>query len=50
MKKKKGFYIGIGLMIRTLIGFSYGNIGLWLLLWLLFLLKTVNNQIKVNKQ
>ena len=28
MKKKKGFYVGIGLMIRTLIGFSYGNIGL----------------------
>ena len=36
MKKKKGFYIGIGLMIGTLIGVSLDNIGLWLSLGLVF--------------
>jgi len=31
MKKKKGFYIAVGLMTGLLIGVYLDNIGLWLL-------------------
>ena len=36
MKQKKGFYIGLGLMVGVLIGVSIDNIGLWLSLGLVF--------------
>ena len=34
MKQKKGFYIGVGLMIGVLIGVYLDNIGLWISLGL----------------
>jgi len=36
MKKKKGFYIAVGLMIGVLIGVYLDNIGLWISLGLVF--------------
>ena len=36
MKKKKGFYIAVGLMTGLLIGVYLDNIGLWLSLGLVF--------------
>jgi len=36
MKQKKGFYIGVGLMIGVLIGVYLDNIGLWISLGLVF--------------
>ncbi|MDB4204977.1 hypothetical protein N9764_05420 [Polaribacter sp.] len=44
MKKKKGFYIGVGLMTGLLIGVSLDNIGLWLALGLVFGVSVENSK------
>jgi hypothetical protein len=44
MKKKKGFYIAVGLMTGLLIGVYLDNIGLWLSLGLVFGVSVENSK------
>ena len=48
--KKKGFYIGIGIMLGTLIGVFLDNIGLWLSLGLVFGVSVENDNQPKNKK
>ena len=48
MKQKKGFYIGVGLIIGVLIGVYLDNIGLWISLGLVFGVSIENSKQQKN--
>ena len=50
MNKKKGFYIGIGLMVGLLVGIFTDNIGLWISLGLVFGVVLEKNNNKSDKE
>ena len=50
MKKKKGFYIAVGLMTGLLIGVYLDNIGLWLSLGLVFGVSVENSKQSKNQE
>jgi hypothetical protein len=50
MNKKKGFYIGIGLMGGLLVGIFTDNIGLWISLGLVFGVVLEKNNNKSDKE